>query len=187
MRRFTSVYLSGPERWAPGAATLALRQHQLCAEAGIEALFPEAAQMVEQDGSEVQARELYAAALASLRRADAVIVNLTPWRGPSAHPTAAFEAGFASALGKPVFAYMNVGDEADAEYVGRVEAMVGAEIGEDGVVRDPDGALIEDFGLPETVMLWAEARRFFCIVTADPLGDLTGVELCLEAMKAYTA
>jgi nucleoside 2-deoxyribosyltransferase len=185
MRRLTSVYLSGPERWAPDAAGLAERQRALCDAAGIEVLLPEASQLVEQDGSEAQARELYAAALASLRRADAVIANLSPWRGPSAHPSAAFEAGFAAALGKPVFAYMNVGDEGDAEYLARVESQVGAMLGEDGVLRDPDGAAIEDFGLPETAMLWAEARRFFCVVTSDILGDLTGVELCLEAMKAY--
>ena len=34
-------------------------------------------------------------------------------------------------------------------------------------------------------MLWAEARSFFVVVTPDPLGDVTGVELCLEAMKPY--
>ena len=185
MRRIASVYLSGPERWAPGAAELMARQRQLCEAAGAQALYAGDTPLVERDGSEAMAREIYAAALASLRRADAVIVNLTPWRGPSAHPAAAFEAGFASALGKPVFAYMNVLDEADAEYAARVESLIGSVLGEDGVLRDADEAEIEDFGLPETVMLWAEARRFFCIVTADPFGDVTGVELCLEAMKAY--
>ena len=185
MRRISSVYLSGPERWTLGAAELMARQRQLCEAVGVEALFAGDTPLIERDGSEAMARELYAAALASLRRADAVIANLTPWRGPSAHPAAAFEAGFASALGKPVFAYMNVLDEADAEYAARVESLIGGVLGEDGVLRDADETAIEDFGLPETVMLWAEARRFFCIVTPDPFGDVTGVELCLEAMKAY--
>ncbi len=185
MRRISSVYLSGPERWTLGAADLMGRQRRLCAAAGVEPLFAGDTPLVERDGSEAMARELYAATLASLRRADAVIANLTPWRGPSADPSAAFEAGFASALGKPVFAYMNVFDEGHAEYAARVESLIGSVIGEDGVLRDPDEAAIEDFGLPETVMLWAEARRFFCIVTADPFDDVTGVGLCLEAMKAY--
>jgi nucleoside 2-deoxyribosyltransferase len=186
MRRIASVYLSGPERWSPDAADLMVRQRQACEAAGVTPLFAGDTPLVEREGSEAMARETYAAALGSLRQADAVIVNLTPWRGPSAHPTAIFEAGFASALGKPVFAYMNVADEDDAEYAVRVDSLIGSTLGEDGVARDVDGCEIEDFGLPETLMLWAEARRFFCIVTSDPLGDVTGVELCLDALKAYS-
>ncbi len=185
MRRLASVYLSGPGRWSPDGEAVLARQRQLCAAAGVEVKSPDEAALMHQDGSEAMARELYAAALASLREADAVIADLTPWRGPSAHPGAIFETGFASALGKPVFAYMNVEDEDDAEYAARVESTVGVVVGDDEVLRDVDQALVEDFGLPETLMLWAEARRFFCIVTADPYGDATGVELCLKAMKAY--
>lgn len=185
MRRIASVYLSGPERWSPDAADLMARQRRMCAAAKVEPLFADDAPLVEREGSEAMAREMYAGALASLRKADAVIANLTPWRGPSAHPGVAFEAGFASALAKPVFAYINVADEDEAEYLARVESVIGATIGEDGLAHDVDGLEIEDFDLPETLMLWAEARRFFCIVTPDPLSDVTGVELCLEAMKAY--
>jgi nucleoside 2-deoxyribosyltransferase len=185
MRRIASVYLSGPERWSPEGPDLIARQRRACESAGVAPLFAGDTPLVEREGTEAMAREAYAGALASLRQADAVIVNLTPWRGPSAHPTAIFEAGFASALGKPVFAYMNVADPDDAEYAARVDSLIGSTLGEDGVARDVDGCEIEDFGLPETLMLWAEARRFFCIVTPDPLADVTGVELCLEAMKAY--
>jgi nucleoside 2-deoxyribosyltransferase len=45
--------------------------------------------------------------------------------------------------------------------------------------------VVEDFGLPETVMLWAEARRLFVVITDDPLHDLTGLELCLDALALY--
>jgi ubiquinone biosynthesis protein len=34
--------------------------------------------------------------------------------------------------------------------------------------------------------IWAEARRLFVIVTPDVLGDLTGLEMCLEALSLYT-
>jgi len=42
------------------------------------------------------AREVYAGALANLRQADAVIANLSPWRGPNCDPGCAFEVGFVS-------------------------------------------------------------------------------------------
>lgn len=185
MRRISSVYLSGPERWAPGAEALIARQHALCEAAGVQPLSATPTALETQESSEIVARELYTEALASLRQADALIANLTPWRGPSGHPAVTFEAGFAAALGKPVFAYMNLREEGEAEYVARVDGLLGVSVDEHGVIRDPEDTVVEDFGLPETAMLWAEARRFFCVVTVDPWDDVTGVELCLEAMKAY--
>ncbi len=113
------------------------------------------------------------------------MVNLTPFRGPHCDPAVAFEAGFMAGLGKPVFAYMNVVIEDDAELCTRVESYVGAERDEDGVWRDELGLAIEDFGLPETLMLWAEARRLYVIVTNDVQTDLTGLQLCLEAVQLY--
>lgn len=185
MRKISSVYLAGPERWTANARELGERQRQICEAAGVEPLFWADWETLARDGSEVEARQIYASALAMIRKSDAVVANLTPWRGPSAHPGVAFEVGFASALKKPVFAFINLADEDDAEYRGRVERLQGASMHESGLWFDAEGAEIEDFGLPETVMLWAEARQVYCIVTPDPLADLTGLELCLEAMRAY--
>ena len=186
MRRIDTVFLAGPDLWFPDAADLIARKVALCEAAGLAALVGGGDDLVETERSEAMAREIYAGVLERLRAADAVIVNLTPWRGPNADPGTAFEAGFAAALGKPVFAYLNVASEEEAEYRGRVEAMIGAAPGEDGRWRDMDEGEIEDFDLPENVMLWAEARRFYVIVTPDPLHDLNGVELCLEAMRMYS-
>ena len=189
MRRFSSIYLAGPDPYLPDGEALIQRKRELCEALGLTAV--PSRKPAPEDGSsgragELQARVLYTEALQALRDADAVIANLTPWRGPDCHTATAFEIGFASALGKPVFAYMNVEDEGEAEYLGRVEAMLGAEVDANGVWRDPDGCEIEDLDLPESLMLWAEARRFYIIVTPDPLGDATGVELCLDALKLYT-
>ena len=71
------------------------------------------------------AREIYADSIARLRQCDAVVANLTPWRGPGADPGTAFEVGFAAALGKPVLAYLNVADEDEADHRARVEALFG--------------------------------------------------------------
>jgi nucleoside 2-deoxyribosyltransferase len=187
MRRFATVFLSGPDQWAPGAADVMARKRRLVEAAGLQPLDGRARFGIDTNNCEVAAREIYADALASIRRADVVIANLTPWRGVGCDPGTAFETGFAAALGKPVFAYMNVMDEGEAELRGRVDALFGAQLGEDGLWRDADGAEIEDFGLPESLMLWAEARRFFIVVTADPLADCAGVELCLDALRLYAA
>lgn len=185
MRKITAIYLAGPEPWFPDAEDHATAQRAICELGGFIGLTPASIVTTETGGSELGAREIYAARTALMRRADAAIVNLTPWRGVSGETGAAFEAGFLSCLGKPVFAFLNITDESEAEYRDRVEAFTGAQQDEDGVWRDGDGCLVEDFGLPETLMLWAEARRLFVIVTPDPLGDLTGLQLCLDALRLY--
>ncbi|PHY14093.1 nucleoside 2-deoxyribosyltransferase [Caulobacter sp. B11] len=185
MKPVRSIWLAGPEPWLADAPAQSARQRALCADNSFEGLTPPPAAPGDPDDSEIQARELYADRMAQLRRADAGVINLTPWRGPSCDPSAAFEAGVLAGLGRPVFAYLNIQDETQAEYVDRVEAQVGAQRDAAGVWRDGDGCAIEDMGLPETVMLWAEARRLFVIVTDDPLHDLTGLELCLEALALY--
>ncbi len=184
MARIESVYLAGPDEWYPDAAAHGSRKRALCQASGFAPLMPLEEDLFETERSEAMAREIYAANLMRLRKADALIANLTPFRGASCDPGAAFECGFMAARAKPVLAYMNVGDEDEAEL--RVRALEYAGGDEDGAKwRDADGCEIEDFGLPETLMLWAEARRLYVIVTPDVLGDLTGLELCLEALKLY--
>ena len=186
IKRVESIFLAGPDGWLPDAAAHQRRQAALCVEAGFTAVIPHlGAGATEAKRSEVQARILYTEALSDLRRSDALIANLSPWRGPSCDPATAFLAGFAAALGKPVFAYLNIADEEEADPQGRVEAWMGATPDAEGRWRDASGAEIEDFYLPEILMLWAEARRFFVVVTPDPAHDLTGLEMCLDAMQIY--
>ncbi len=183
--RLKSVFLAGPDAYAPGAAQLLEQKRKVLETAGLALLTASAPRPSAPEGAEITARSAYAEVLTDLRRSDALIANLTPWRGVGCHPAAAFLAGFAAALGKPVFAYMNIEDEGDAEILGRVERLYGADLGGDGAWRDEEGSLIEDLGLPETVMLWAEARRFYVIVTDAPQSDASGFQLCVDALRLY--
>ena len=185
MRKLQRVFLAGPDRFTPAAAFVQARRKAVCEAAGfVPVLPPEPAEIGDDDG-ELHARAFFAETIGRLRGADALIANLTPWRGPGADPETAYLAGFAGALGKPVMAYMNILDEAEADHRDRVEGHLGAVLDEQGVWRDPDGARIEDLGLPEAALLWAEARRFMVIVTDEPMEDVTGLELCLEALRLY--
>jgi len=186
MRRIASLYLGGPDVALPEAGTVLSRKRQMCAGKGFVPVLASDTVLVETDPSEAMAREIYADRVQRLRLADAAILNLTPWRGPNCNVGTAFEAGFMAALGKPVFAYINVQSEDDAELRGRIEAEMGLELDRAGVWRDGFGGEIEDFGLPEDLMLWGEARKLFVIVTDDLYGDLTGFEMCLDAVKLYS-
>jgi nucleoside 2-deoxyribosyltransferase len=186
MRRIASLYIGGPDAALPEAAAVLAQKRALCAGKGFVPVLPEDSILVETEPSEAMAREIYADRVQRLRLADAAILNLTPWRGSSSSVSTAFEAGFMAALGKPVFAYMNVQGEDEAELRARIENDIGLELDRRGVWRDGYGGEVEDFGLPEELMLWAEARRLFVVVTPDVFGDLTGFELCLDAVKLYS-
>ncbi len=185
MRRIASVYIAGPDAVFEGGPALLARKRLLCESVGFVPVMANDSVLVETEPSEAMAREIYMDRIARMRMADAAIVNLTPWRGPSCEPDAAFEAGFLAALGKPVFGYLNVDSERQSDYRTRVEELVGGEPDIDGRPRDAYGCEIEDFGLPENLMLWAEARRLFVVITPDLFADLTGFEMCLDAVRLY--
>lgn len=185
MRRISTIYLAGPDLWFPDAHGHDARRKALCESAGFTGVSPLDAVVSDTEASELLAREVYAETASRIRKADTLIANLTPWRGPGADAATAFAAGFASGLGKPVFAYMNLTGEEEGDYRGRVEMLLGAAPDGEGIWRDGWDCEVEDFGLPETMMLWAEARRFFVIVTHDPINELTGLELALEAVREY--
>jgi nucleoside 2-deoxyribosyltransferase len=186
MRRIASLYIGGPDGALPLGGAILAGKRKLCADRGFVPVLAADSVLVETDPSEAMAREIYADRVQRLRLADAAILNLTPWRGPNCDVSTAFEAGFMAALGKPVFAYMNVQSEDDAELRGRIEAEMGLELDRAGVWRDGFGGEVEDFGLPEDIMLWGEARRLFVVVTDDIYGDVTGFEMCLDAVKLYS-
>ncbi|HUO21098.1 MAG TPA: nucleoside 2-deoxyribosyltransferase [Caulobacteraceae bacterium] len=186
MRRIASLYIGGPDAAMPEGANRLTEKRMLCQDRGFAPVLSTDGVLVETEPSEAMAREMYADRVQRLRQADAAILNFTPWRGPGCYSGAAFEAGFLAALGKPVFAYLNVETEDEAELKTRIGHSMGLELDRKGVVRDGFGGEVEDFGLPEDLMLWAEARRLFVIVTADVWNDLTGFELCLDAVKLYS-
>ena len=82
---------------------------------------------------------------------DAMIVNLTPFRGPSADVGSAYEMGFMRALGRPIFAYSN-----DSRlFVERVRAFCGdaVRLRPTGEHEDLDEMAIEPFELHDNLML----------------------------------
>lgn len=185
MRRITSLYIGGPDVGFPGSVEILSHKRNATEAAGFVPVIPSDSVLVETTPSEAMAREIYMDRVSRMRLCDAAIVNLTPWRGPGAESSAAYEVGFLAALGKPVFAYMNVSSEDEAELRVRVEQQVGAQADFQNRLVDAYGVEIEDFGLPESLMVWAETRRLYCVVTPDLFGDITGFEMCLEAVRMY--
>ena len=78
------VYLAGPDVFFPDAALRAETHKKLCLAYGFEPLHPV-------DGVETTAAGIYAANIAMIQAADAVLANLSPFRGAETDSGTAFE------------------------------------------------------------------------------------------------
>jgi nucleoside 2-deoxyribosyltransferase len=178
------IYLAGPEVFLPDALAVGAEKVRLCLAAGFDGLFPLDASLdlIGLSKSEA-ARRIALSNEALMRSADAIIANMTPFRGVSMDSGTAFEVGFMRATGKPVFGYTNV----RADYATRARTFQQAP----PLAFDSDraGLDIEDFGLPENLMIAvavAETAVDIPIrnINADVrMADLAGFKDCLALAR----
>jgi nucleoside 2-deoxyribosyltransferase len=102
------VYLAGPEVFLRNALEAGAAKVEICARHGMEGKYPLDAQL--DLGELALAERAYTIAGANeglIGSCDAVIANLTPFRGPGADTGTAYEVGYARGRGMPVFGYSN--------------------------------------------------------------------------------
>ncbi|GAG34720.1 unnamed protein product, partial [marine sediment metagenome] len=130
------VYLAGPDVFYPDAKERAESLKKLCAAKGLEGVFPLDADLdldaIREPGDKGVA--IFKANLELITSCDAVLANMTPFRGPSMDVGTAYEMGVARGQGKPVVSYTS-----DRRlYERRVE---------------DDGLLIERFNMVDNLMV----------------------------------
>ena len=102
------VYLAGPEVFLRDAVAAGAAKVEICARYELEGKYPLDAQL--DLGDLTLTERAFAIARANeglIADCDAVIANLTPFRGPGADTGTAFEVGYARGRGMPVFGYSN--------------------------------------------------------------------------------
>jgi len=154
-----SVYLAGPDVFFPEAEQLAEEHKALCRQYGFEPLHPI-------DQPTLASKHIFDTNISLLRRADAVVANLNPFRGAEVDSGTAFEVGFAIARGIPVVGYLS----SNESVVDRVARCLGPLVTTDGICRDVDGNLVENFGHPVNLML-AES----CVLVTGSLEDALAI------------
>ncbi|MCW8086557.1 nucleoside 2-deoxyribosyltransferase [Sabulicella glaciei] len=168
------LYLAGPEVFLPDADAIGAAKKALCAAHGIEGAFPLDPPLA--DPSDWRA--IHARCEEMLRGCDALLANLSPFRGAGADPGTVFEMGLMRGLGRPVHGYMAT--EATLR-----ERIACREDG--GAWRDAEGLTVEDFGLGENLMLEgaiAESGGMMVrMAAADPWRDLAPFEEALRRLS----
>lgn len=181
------VYLAGPEVFISNAREIGARKRAICERHGLVGVFPG-----DEEDALNSALSLGERALAIsggmervMRGCDAMIVNLTPFRGPSADVGSAYEMGFMRALGRPIFGYSNDG----RLFLERVTTFCGGAVRlrPTGEHEDADGMVIEPFALNDNLMLVggiiASGGRIIAETTAhaERYTSLAAFERCVVA------
>ena len=171
---------------------IGLRKRAICQRYGLIGIFP--ADEEEPCSSSMTLPERGLAISRAMERVmrtcDAMIVNLTPFRGPSADVGSAYEMGFMRALGRRIFAYTND----DRPFFDRVRAFCGGAVRErpTGEHEDSDGMAIEPFTLRDNLMLEGGVIASGGCLVARPTAhgkrytSLTAFERCVaQAVVAF--
>ncbi len=173
------LYLAGPDVFLPDADAVGRAKVDLCAQHGFKGLFPLDQQIdaVEED----LGRAIYRANLGLMKHSDAIIANLSPFRGPSADVGTAFELGWFAGRNLPIFAYSN--DE--REFAERTRFLL--DLAPDAA-RDRQGLGIEPFGLADNLMLpgaVGAAGGVLVCHQSDGLEAMSAFKRCLDEVSAY--
>lgn len=169
------VYLAGPDVFLPDAKAIGRRKCEICAAHGLTGLFP-LDNEIDPAGADAS-MAIFRANTRMMQDADAIVANLTPFRGPSADAGTVYELGFMAASGKFCTGYSNV----PGVYLDRV-----AGNRSNGQFHDGDNLIIEDFGLADNLMIVHALDLYgHALITpqqtpVDIWHDLTAFEACVR-------
>ena len=168
------VYLAGPEVFRPDAMEYAQTQRTLCEQYGFVGLHPMDNNVDLSDRSMQTATRIYRADVGQIRTCDLVVANCNAFRGALMDDGTAYELGYANALGKPTYGYIDRLLPAH-EFAPTKWPFTALP---DGRLADADGyLLVDDFGTSINLMMQ-------CGMT-DTGGRLVegDFEACLQAAR----
>src|SRR5580704_9575769 len=177
--KMTKIYLAGPDVFLPDAVEIGRRKVELCARYGLVGLYPldNAIDLTANDAS----LRIFRGNETMMNAADAIIANLTPFRGPGADPGTVYELGYMAGHGRLCLGYSND----PSSYADRVRQFT-AVTSRDGRLIDALGLTVEDFGLVDNLMMIHALDLHGCaLVTprlppADIWHDLAAFETCVR-------
>ena len=173
------IYLAGPDVFLPDAIDIGRRKAELCTRHGLIGLYP-LDNAIDSTAKNASLR-IFRGNQTMMIEADAIIANLTPFRGPGADAGTVYELGFMAGRGKLCLGYSND----PSSYADRVRGFTDVN-SRDGHLIDALGLTVEDFGLIDNLMMIHALDLHGCaLVTprqapADIWHDLTAFETCVR-------
>jgi nucleoside 2-deoxyribosyltransferase len=173
------IYLAGPDVFLPDAVEIGKCKAEICARHGLSGIYP-LDNSIDRSASDVSLR-IFKGNQTMMDEADAIIANLTPFRGPGADPGTVYELGYMAGRGKRCLGYSNE----PGSYADRVRRFTAVSPGDGGLV-DADGLAVEDFGLNDNLMMMhaLDLHGYPLVMPqqrpTDVWHDLTAFEACVR-------
>ncbi len=177
------IYLAGPDVFLPDALEIGRQKIEICRRHGLIGLYP-LDNVVDRAAADASL-QIFKANEAMMDQADAIIANLTPFRGPGADAGTVYELGYMAARGKFCLGYSND----PAVYADRVRRFMEVNA-RNGRLVDSDGLIVEDFGHNDNLMTIHALDLYGTpLVTPqrmpiDIWHDLTAFEVCVGMASA---
>jgi nucleoside 2-deoxyribosyltransferase len=175
----TKIYLAGPDVFLANPLEIARRKKELCAQYGLIGLFPLDNEI--DPKAKDASLEIFHSNETLMKEADAIIANLTPFRGPSADAGTVYELGYMAARGRLCLGYSND----PALYADRVARFTAIEPRGDGLI-DAEKLTVENFRFHDNLMIIHALDLYGCRLVvpktapADKWHDLTSFEECVK-------
>jgi nucleoside 2-deoxyribosyltransferase len=175
----TRVYLAGPDVFLPDAVDIGRRKVELCMRHGLIGRYPldNAIDIAVKDAS----MQIFRGNEAMMNEADAIIANLTPFRGPGADAGTVYELGYMVGRRKLCLGYSND----PSCYADRVRKFTDVT-SRDGRLIDALGLTVENFGLTDNLMMIHALDLHGCALVTPPQApadiwhDLSAFETCVR-------
>jgi len=181
-----NIYLAGPDVFLPDALDIGRRKREICDRYGVSGRYP-LDNTIDLKAADASLR-IFKGNEAMMDAADAIIANLTPFRGPGADAGTVYELGYMAGRGKLCLGYCND----TAHYAARAARFGDVTTSSDGRLIDSLGLTVEDFGHPDNLMMIHALDLHGCALVmpqttpADIWHDLAAFEACVRLAASLT-
>jgi nucleoside 2-deoxyribosyltransferase len=149
------IYIAGPDVFEKDSIEIGKKLVELCKKYGYIGLYPLDNIVDFSQEKHKIAQDIFIANEKMIQDADIIIANLNPFRGKEADSGTVWECGYAYALGKKVYGYI----ESDNEYIENFRSDEKKLDGEYYI--DNKGRIIEDFAHPVNLMIACSVDKIF--------------------------
>jgi nucleoside 2-deoxyribosyltransferase len=178
-----NIYLAGPDVFLPDAVEMGRRKAEICSRHGLIGRYPldNSVDLASPDAS----LAIFSGNEAMMDDCDAIIANLTPFRGPGADAGTVFELGYMVGQAKLCLGYSND----PSQYADRARRFT-TVTAQDGRLVDSEGLTVENFGHGDNLMMIHALALYGCpLVTPqttpdDIWHDLAAFEACVRLAAA---
>ena len=148
------IYIAGPDVFELDSIKIGQNYKQLCDKYNFIGLYPLDNEINFDQNPQKTAKDIFEANVNLIKESDIVIANLNAFRGKEADSGTIWECGYAYALGKEVYGYMNE-KKTYLDSFAKNEVIDNETYG----LLDLENRVIENFELPINLMIGCSVKK----------------------------